>query len=267
MGAEDSEHCWRYCLRNKYMKKRSLQRSTNVRNLRRAFTLIELLVVIAIIAILAAMLLPALSKAKAKAQQARCLNNLKQIALGTLMYLDDNKSTFPGSGSRDTYGPQPDDWIYWQPSLQATRPISKSPIAITLSGVNSNLFRCPMDLDNSARIAQNGADIYGYSYTMVSYNLDGNINHGMTSLPSHPFKQTSIKRSVDKLMFVEEQSSLRRDDASNPAGGVVTDGRWLPTSDPLTIRHGKKFDASYADGHVSAQKPVNSSDPNLRPDY
>jgi len=106
--------------------------------------------VIAIIAILAALLLPALGKAKQKASQVRCISNLRQLGLGTHMYLDDNRGIFPACGSRNTYGFHKEDWIYWR-TAPGYPPVQQSPIAVGLGNIDSNLFRCPMDRDNKAR--------------------------------------------------------------------------------------------------------------------
>jgi prepilin-type N-terminal cleavage/methylation domain-containing protein len=79
-----------------------------------AFTLIELLVVIAIIAILAALLLPALNRAKDKAQRAACTNNLRQLALGVALYAGDNNETLPATECNPERDPASEPWMTYE---------------------------------------------------------------------------------------------------------------------------------------------------------
>jgi prepilin-type N-terminal cleavage/methylation domain-containing protein len=124
---------------------------------RKAFTLIELLVVIAIIAILAAMLLPALSAAKEKAQRMQCVNNCKQLGVATHLYVTDSRDRMPNPNWNPPWTTP--GWLYSPsnsavPDLTAT-PYKDNPTMAYDGGQlwpyikQIGIYRCPLDRTNS----------------------------------------------------------------------------------------------------------------------
>jgi prepilin-type N-terminal cleavage/methylation domain-containing protein/prepilin-type processing-associated H-X9-DG protein len=226
-----------------------------------AFTLIELLVVIAIIAILAAMLLPALARAKEKAQSIKCLNCMKQLTLCWIMYAGDNDDrvvhnwlSFPSGKS------SPEAWIAGN--------VSTLPGAINLDDIRTNrlfsyntsveIYKCPsltgkapagVDARSLVRsVAMNGrmggadvADAAAYGVYDTSYILG----------PNYPmFKKLSqIRKPFPSGAFVFVDESLN----------TVDDGYFAVQLAPLwqnspTIRHSRGATISFADGHSERWK-------------
>jgi len=223
-------------------------RSTKTSEPRPGFTLIELLVVIAVIAILAAMLLPALSKAKDRSYVVNCLNNQKQLAFAFIMYAGDFADVLPPTtyqgvvqyGGGYWPGPQPDitAGITVDTAMERVRAgLGKGPLWSYCQ--NFGAYHCPAD--KRYRLRKPGAHWAFDSYSKV----DG-MNGDMWNLPAIR-KLSQVPEPARALSFMEEADSRNYN-----LGTWVINADTHEWVDPVAIFHADRSGVGFADGHTEA---------------
>jgi prepilin-type N-terminal cleavage/methylation domain-containing protein/prepilin-type processing-associated H-X9-DG protein len=231
-----------------------------------AFTLIELLVVIAIIAILAAMLLPALARAKDAAKKGACISNTREVAIAFKMFLDDHGDRFPAAvterESTDTAR-----WGSIPNTPGGVAPFSirgqlEPYIATTNFVVNTNAnadpganaFRCRSSVDWPAPApGQWFTTDYGFNLSEANYTPGFGESDWYTANPGYGFNESYTEGSITRPSNFIILADAGRGDNTPSRGGlypmqVIAPG--TTTQAQMLERHHGRANVSYADGHT-----------------
>jgi prepilin-type N-terminal cleavage/methylation domain-containing protein len=229
-----------------------------VRQKSAGFTLIELLVVIAIIAILAALLLPALARAKLKATEAACLNNQKQIGLAFTMYTADNNGLLVSPNVPNGFGNAGGYWWLdgtapgsWQQNQSAA--LADVQAHLTTNNVlyqyapSVGVNHCPGDVRLNNPVGTGSAVGWAYDSYAVTMNVSGVAGDTYSKL-------SQIRRTSDCIAFVEQADSRGYNEGTFEAAISLINHNTFAYTDLFATYHGSVGTFSFADAHAEARK-------------